>query len=181
MNTALRYSPPAIVLHWLLALLIFVTFPLGVYMHELPLSPDKLKLYSYHKWFGITILLLASLRVMWRVTHTPPPLPDDMARWQRRASQVVHGLLYVLILAIPLSGWLMSSAKGFQTVWFGVLPLPDLIGKDKALGDLLAGVHQALNFTLLALVILHVGAALKHHFMERRPFMQRMGLGKKEL
>jgi len=181
MNTVLRYSPPAIVLHWLLALLIFVTFPLGVYMHELPLSPDKLKLYSYHKWIGITILMLASLRVMWRVTHTPPPLPGDMARWQRHASQVVHGLLYVLILAIPLSGWLMSSAKGFQTVWFGVLPLPDLVGKDKALGDLLAGVHETLNFTLLALVILHVGAALKHHFIERLPFLQRMGLGKKEL
>jgi len=181
MNTMLRYSPPAIVLHWLMALLIFVAFPLGVYMHELPLSPDKLKLYSYHKWIGITILLLASLRVMWRVTHTPPPLPVDMARWQRRASKAVHGLLYVLILAIPLSGWLMSSAKGFQTVWFGVLPLPDLIGKDKALGDLLAEVHETLNFTLLFLVILHVGAALKHHFIERRPFMQRMGLGKKEL
>ena len=181
MNTVLRYSPPAIVLHWLLALLIFVTFPLGVYMHELPLSPDKLKLYSYHKWIGITILMLASLRVMWRVTHTPPPLPDDMARWQRRTSQAVHGLLYLLILAIPLSGWLMSSAKGFQTVWFGVLPLPDLVGKDKALGELLAGVHQALNFTLLILLILHVGAALKHHFIERQPFMQRMGWGNKEL
>ena len=181
MTAAVRYSTPAIVLHWLVALLIFVGFPLGLYMVDLPLSPDKLKLYSYHKWIGITILLLASLRVMWRGTHTPPPLPDDMARWQRLASQVVHGLLYLLILAIPLSGWLMSSAKGFQTVWFGVLPLPDLIGKDKALGDLLAGVHQALNFTLLALVILHVGAALKHHFMERRPFMQRMGWGKKEL
>ncbi len=181
MSTVLRYSPPAVVLHWLLALLIFVTFPLGVYMHELPLSPDKLKLYSYHKWIGITILMLASLRVMWRVTHTPPPLPDDMARWQRRTSQLVHGLLYLLILAIPLSGWLMSSAKGFQTVWFGVLPLPDLIGKDKAVGDLLAEVHETLNFTLLFLVILHVGAALKHHFIERRPLMQRMGLGKKEL
>ena len=181
MNTVLRYSPPAIVLHWLLALLIFVTFPLGLYMADLPLSPDKLKLYSYHKWIGITILMLASLRVMWRVTHTPPPLPGDLARWQRRTSQVVHGSLYLLILAIPLSGWLMSSAKGFQTVWFGVLPLPDLIGKDKALGELLAGVHQALNFTLLFLVILHVGAALKHHFIERQPFMQRMGLGKKEL
>ncbi len=181
MSAALRYSTPAIVLHWLVALLIFVAFPLGVYMAELPLSPDKLKLYSYHKWIGITILMLASIRVMWRVTHTPPPLPGDMARWQRRASQVVHGLLYVLILAIPLSGWLMSSAKGFQTVWFGVLPLPDLVDKDKALGDLLAGVHQALNFTLLALVILHVVAALKHHFFERRPFMQRMGWGKKEL
>jgi len=181
MSIVQRYSSPAVLLHWLVALLIFVTFPLGVYMHELPLSPDKLQLYSYHKWIGITILLLASLRVMWRVMHIPPPLPDGMARWQRRVSQAVHGLLYMLILAIPLSGWLMSSAKGFQTVWFGVLPLPDLIGKDKALGDLLAGVHQALNFTLLVLVILHVGAALKHHFMERRPFMQRMGWGKKEL
>lgn len=180
MNTVLRYSPSAIVLHWLMALLVFVAFPLGVYMHELPLSPDKLKLYSYHKWIGITILLLASLRVMWRVTHTPPPLPDHMARWQRHVSQVVHGLLYVLILVIPLSGWLMSSAKGFQTVWFGVLPLPDLVGKDKTLGDLLAEVHETLNFTLLALVILHVGAALKHHFFEREPFMQRMGWGKKE-
>ncbi len=180
MSTLQPYSSPAIVLHWLVALLIFVTFPLGVYMHELPLSPDKLRLYSYHKWIGITILMLASLRVMWRVTHTSPPLPDDMARWQRLASQAVHGLLYVLILAIPLSGWLMSSAKGFQTVWFGVLPLPDLIGKDKALGDLLAEVHETLNFTLLALVILHVGAALKHHFLESQPFLQRMGWGKKE-
>ena len=181
MNMVLRYSTPAVVLHWFIALLIFVTFPLGVYMHELPLSPDKLQLYSYHKWIGITILLLASLRAVWRMTHRPPPLPDDMARWQRRASLIVHGLLYLLILAIPLSGWLMSSAKGFQTVWFGVLPLPDLIGKDKALGDLLAQVHETLNFTLLALVILHVGAAIKHHFFEHQPFMQRMGWGKKEL
>ncbi|MHB1084823.1 MAG: cytochrome b [Thiobacillus sp.] len=181
MSAALRYSTPAIVLHWLVALLIFVAFPLGVYMHELPLSPDKLQLYSYHKWIGITILMLASLRVMWRVMHIPPPLLDDMARWQRIASRVVHGLLYVLVLAIPVSGWLMSSAKGFQTVWFGVLPLPDLIGKDKALGDLLTEVHETLNFTLLALVILHVGAALKHHFFERQPFLQRMGWGKKAL
>ena len=179
MNTVLRYSPPAIVLHWLVALLIFVTFPLGVYMVDLPLSPDKLKLYSYHKRIGITILMLASLRVMWRVTHTPPPLPENLASWHRRASQIVHGLLYGLILAIPLSGWLMSSAKGFQTVWFGVLPLPDLLDKNRELGDLLANVHQALNFTLLALVILHVGAALKHHFFEHQPFLQRMGWGKK--
>jgi cytochrome b561 len=180
MTAVLRYSRPAVVLHWLLALLIFVAFPLGVYMHELPLSPDKLKLYSYHKWIGITILMLASLRAAWRLTHTPPPLPDSVLGWQRRASQVVHGLLYLLIFAIPLSGWLMSSAKGFQTVWFGVLPLPDLIGKDKAIGELLAEVHEALNFTMLGLVVLHVGAALKHHFVERQPFLQRMGWGRKE-
>ncbi len=174
-----RYTPPAIVLHWLVAVLIFVAFPLGVYMHELPLSPWKLQLYSYHKWIGVTIFLLVGLRLAWRATHVPPPLPDGIAAWQRRASAIVHGLLYVLMLAIPLSGWLMSSAKGFQTVWFGIVPLPDLVEKNRELGDLLAGVHQALNFTLLVLVILHVAAALQHHFIERQPFLQRMGPGGK--
>lgn len=180
MSRVKRYSTPAIALHWLIALLIFVAFPLGVYMHELPLSPDKLKLYSYHKWIGVSVFLLVAIRLGWRLTHMPPALPDGIAVWQRRASAVVHGLLYLLMIAIPLSGWLMSSAKGFQTVWFGVLPLPDLIEKNRELGELLAEVHEALNFTLLALVILHVGAALKHHFIERLPFLQRMGLGKKE-
>jgi cytochrome b561 len=179
-NTAMRYSTPAIVLHWLVALLIFVGFPLGVYMADLPLSPDKLKLYSYHKWIGISVLMLVALRVTWRVTHAPPPLPAGIDAWQRRASALVHGVLYLLMIAIPVSGWLMSSAKGFQTVWFGVLPLPDLVDKNRELGDLLAEVHETLNYTLLALVVLHVGAALKHHFIERQPFLQRMGWGKKE-
>ena len=180
MSRLMRYSTPAIVLHWLMALLIFAAFPLGVYMHELPLSPDKLKLYSFHKWIGVTVLLLVAIRLSWRLTHTPPALPDSVAAWQRRTSAIVHGLLYLLMIAIPLSGWLMSSAKGFPTVWFGVLPLPDLVGKNRELGDLLAGVHKALNFTLLALVILHVGAALKHHFIERQPFLQRMGWSRQE-
>ena len=169
-----RYTRTAIALHWLVALLIFVTFPLGVYMHDLPLSPNKLQLYSWHKWIGITIITLAVLRLLWRVSHTPPLLPEAIPRWQRRASHGVHFFLYILILAIPLSGWLMSSAKGFQTVWFGVLPLPDLVSKDKALGDLLTTVHQSLNFTLLSLVAMHVAAALKHHFMQRDTILSRM-------
>ncbi|MHB1186466.1 cytochrome b [Thiobacillus sp.] len=180
MSTETRYSTPAIALHWLMALLIFAAFPLGLYMADLPLSPDKLKLYSYHKWIGVTVFLLVAVRLSWRLTHTPPPLPAGIAGWQRRASAVVHGLLYLLMIAIPLSGWLMSSAKGFQTVWFGMLPLPDLIEKNRELGNLLAGVHKTLNFTLLALVILHVGAALKHHFIERQPFLQRMGWSRQE-
>jgi len=178
MMSALRYSSPAIVLHWLVALLIFVAFPLGLYMADLPLSPGKLKLVSYHKWIGVTVFVLAGLRVAWRLTHTPPPLPAGVAGWQRRASAVAHGLLYLLILVIPVSGWLMSSAKGVQTVWFGVLPLPDLIGKDKALGHLLEAVHETLNYALLVLVVLHVVGALQHHFIERQPFLQRMGWGK---
>ncbi len=169
-----RYTTTAIVLHWLTALLLFVVFPLGLYMHELKLSPLKLQLYSYHKWIGISLLLLAVLRVLWRSTHTPPPLPVTMARWQKRASSAVHLLLYVLLLAVPLSGWLMSSAKGVQTVWFGLLPLPDLLEKDKALGQLLGSVHESLNYLLLLLVLAHIAAALKHRYIDRDEVMKRM-------
>ena len=169
-----RYTHTAIALHWIIALLIFAAFPLGVYMHELPLSPDKLRLYSYHKWIGVSIFLLAVLRVTWRSTHRTPSLPATMPRWEKLAASTVHYLLYALILAVPLSGWLMSSAKGVQTVWFGVLPLPDLLAKDKELGDLLKEVHESLNFALLGLVLAHIGAALKHHFIERDGILARM-------
>jgi cytochrome b561 len=172
MNT--RYTHTAITLHWLIALLIFAAFPLGVYMHDLPLSPYKLRLYSYHKWVGVTIFMLAAIRLFWRAAHRPPAMPENMPRWEKFAAHAVHYALYVLIFIIPVSGWLMSSAKGFQTVWFGVLPLPDLVGKDKALGDLLHEVHEVLNFLLLGLVAGHVGAALKHYFIERDDILARM-------
>lgn len=174
MTQPISYTRTAIFLHWLSAFLIFAVFPLGVYMHELPLSPTKLQLYSYHKWLGITILLLAAARLAWRLGHTPPPLPAAIPPWQQRAAHALHGLLYLLLLAIPLSGWLMSSAKGFQTIYLGVLPLPDLVGKDNALGALLTEVHEILNFTLLALVVAHVGAAFKHHFIDRDGVLARM-------
>jgi cytochrome b561 len=175
MNTIIaRYNHTAIALHWLVALLIFVAFPLGVYMHDLSLSPSKLQLYSYHKWMGITVLLLAMVRVFWRITHTPPPLPDETPNWEKVVSHVTHLALYALMLAVPLSGWLMSSAKGFQTVWFGVLPLPDLVGKDKALGYLLESVHQGLNLFLLLLVALHIAAVIKHKFIDHDQILARM-------
>ncbi len=169
-----HYTRTAITLHWLIVLLIFAAFPLGVYMHELPFSPDKLRLYSYHKWIGVTVFMLAVIRLSWRVTHQPPALPETMPGWEKFAAHATHYALYALILIIPISGWLMSSAKGFQTVWFGVLPLPDLVGKDKELGDLLQKVHELLNFALLGLVLAHVGAALKHHFIQHDDILARM-------
>lgn len=174
MTPSTRYTFTAIRLHWLAALLIFAAFPLGVYMSDLQLSPLKLQLISYHKWLGVTIFLLAIARLAWRAKHTPPPLPDSMLTWQQTVTHAVHHLLYVLIIAIPLSGWLMSSAKGFQTVYFGVLPLPDLIGKDKELGDILREVHELLNYTMLVLVMAHTGAALKHHFIDHDGVLARM-------
>lgn len=168
-----RYTGPAIAAHWVIAALILVAFPLGVYMHELPLSPTKLKLYSYHKWIGITVLLLFVPRILWRITHRPPaPLP--MPAWQHRIAEGTHHLLYLLMFLVPLSGWLMSSAKGFQTVYFGVLPLPDLLAKDAALGDALQQLHFGLNLLFAVLVIGHAGAALKHHFIDRDDILARM-------
>ena len=174
MSHPASYTRTAISLHWLVAFAIAATFSVGVYMQELPLSPDKLKIYSWHKWTGVTIFLLVSLRLVWRLTHRPPGPPASMPAWQRAAARIIHFLLYVLMVAVPLSGWLMSSAKGFQTVYFGVLPLPDLLSKNRELGDALAIVHKTLNFTLAGLVLTHAGAALKHHFFDRDDVLARM-------
>ncbi len=169
-----RYTRTAVTLHWLIALLIFVAFPLGYYMHDLPLTPHKLRMYSYHKWIGVAVFALAAIRVFWRATHRAPPLPDSVPQWEKIAAHATHFALYVLIFAVPVSGWLMSSALGFQTVWFGVLPLPDLVGKNKELADLLLEVHETLNRVLAALVLGHIGASFKHHFIDRDDILVRM-------
>ena len=174
LSSSPSYTRTAITLHWLVALTIFAAFPLGLYMHDLPLSPRKLQLYSYHKWIGISALALVLVRLLWRRLHRPPVLGDNMPRWQQLAAHSTHHLLYLLMLIVPLSGWLMSSALGFTVVWFGVLPLPDLIGKDKELGELLKTVHAFLNYSMLALVFLHVAAALEHHFRQGDDTLQRM-------
>ena len=169
-----RYSGVAIGLHWLIGLMILISFSVGLYMVDLSLSPFKLRLYSWHKWAGVTIFMLVLIRCLWRITHAAPMLPADMPRWQRIAADTSHFALYALMIAIPLSGWLMSSAKGFQTVYFGVLPIPDLLQKNKELGETLAVVHQALNFTMIGIVILHAAAALKHHFIDQDDILRRM-------
>ncbi len=169
-----RYTGLAIGLHWWIALLIFIAFPLGIYMHDLPFSPTKLKLFSWHKWIGVTAFLFIIIRIVWRMRHTPPYLPESVASWQKLVTHIAHNLLYILMVAIPLSGWLMSSAKGFPTVWFGVLSLPDLVEKNKELGALLTNIHRILNFTLFALVTLHILAALKHHFIDKDMILSRM-------
>ena len=170
----LTYTRTAKSLHWLMALLLIGLLALGFYMHDLPLSPEKLKLYAWHKWAGVSAFLLVLVRLAWRIGHPPPALPASMSRPMQLAAHAGHGLLYVLMIAIPLTGWLMSSAKGFQTVWFGVLPIPDLLGKDKETGELLALVHKSLNLLFVAVILGHVGAALKHHFIDKDGLLDRM-------
>jgi cytochrome b561 len=169
-----RYTSTAIVLHWLVFVLIACGFALAMTMVDLPLSPQKLKYFSWHKWIGVTVFMLALMRVAWRLTHPAPPLPPAMPDWQRRAAAVSHLLLYLFILVIPVTGWLYSSATGVPTVYLGLLPLPDLLAKDKALAELLKFVHVTLNYTMLTVIFIHAAAALKHHFQNRDDVLARM-------
>ena len=169
-----RYSRTAIALHWLVAVLILANLALGLYTVDLPLSPAKLRNFSFHKWIGVTVFLLAAARLAWRLAHPAPPLPAGMPPWERRAAHVTHVLLYVLFFAAPLTGWLFSSASGFQTVYLGVVPIPDLLAKDKALADALKLAHKSINFTMAGVIAFHAAAALKHHFVDRDDVLRRM-------
>ncbi|MBQ5943052.1 MULTISPECIES: cytochrome b [unclassified Massilia] len=170
-----RYTTPAIVLHWLLAILIIGAFTMGLVMTDIPgLTPTKLKYYSWHKWAGVTVLGLAMLRLLWRLANHPPAYADAMPNWQRGAAHGLHWLLYLLMFAVPLSGYFYSLASGIPVVYFGVVELPVLIGPDPALKAVLKGTHYWLNMLLAALVGLHVLAAFKHLLVDRDGVMQRM-------
>ena len=168
------YNRIAISLHWLTFVLIACGFALAVYMVDLPPSPQKLKYFSWHKWIGVTVFMFALARLAWRLTHPVPALPAILPAWQQRAATSVHAALYVLILAIPLTGWLYSSAAGLPTVYLGLVQLPDLLIKDNALAAQLKLVHITLNYTLLTLVVIHAAAALKHHVVDRDDVLRRM-------
>ena len=172
-----RYTSTAMALHWLLALAIVGAFSLGLYMADLPFSPQRVKLYNWHKWAGVTILALSALRLLWRLTHQPPA-DAAMPAWQQRAAHLAHRGLYLLFFAVPLAGWAYSSAAGFPIVWFGVLPLPDLLPVDKALAEAIKPVHGWLAWTLMVVVALHVAGALKHQFIERDGLIARMWPGR---
>lgn len=175
MNGATRYTRTAIVLHWTMAVLILVTLYVGWTMVDMPLTPSRVRLFNYHKWVGITILTLAAARLAWRVFHQPPPLPDDLPRWQRRAARAIHVLLYGLFFAVPLAGWAYTSAAGFPVVYLSVVPLPDWVPVDKVLAERLASLHAVLAYSLAAVVGLHIAAAVKDAFDAGSPhFLRRI-------
>jgi cytochrome b561 len=168
-----RYTPLAIFFHWLLAFAIVGSFSMGLYMSDLPMSPTRLKLFNWHKWAGITIFALSALRLMWRLSHRPPA-DVSMPAWQQRAAHVTHIALYVLFFGVPLAGWAYSSAAGFPVVVYGVIPLPDFVPVDKGLAESLKLLHKVLAFGLGLTVLAHIGAALKHHFIDRDGLLLRM-------
>jgi len=175
---ARAYGLTAIMLHWVLGLALLGLFGMGLYMAELPVSPLRLKLYNWHKWAGICVLVLSLLRLVWRLTHQPPALPDDiqkhMPAWQRVAHHGVQYLMYALFFTVPLVGWAYSSAAGFPVVGFGVFPLPDFVMPDKALAELIKPWHEISAMALVVLIMVHVAAAIKHQWMDKHALLQRM-------
>jgi cytochrome b561 len=169
-----RYSGVAIAFHWLLALMICISFGVGLYMTSLAFSPQRLKLYNWHKWAGVTILVLSAARLLWRLAHRAPPLPLTMPAWQRMASHASHFALYLFFFAVPITGWLYSSAAGFPIVWFGLIPIPDLVEKNRELAETLKPFHWIAAYSLATVVVIHIAAALKHHFIDRDTILKRM-------
>lgn len=168
-----KYTTPAIAMHWLLALLLLTTFFVGIYMNNLPVSPQRLKMINWHKWAGVMVLVLSALRLLWRLRNRPPS-ELLMPAWQKRAAKLTHGALYLLFFAVPLSGWAYSSAAGFPIVWFGVLPLPDFVAANRAVAEAIKPLHGWLAGALATLVVAHVAAALKHQFIDRDGLLSRM-------
>jgi cytochrome b561 len=173
-NTTRRWGAIAQLFHWLIVLGIVAQFTLATLFDDLPAGAKKLTLLSRHKSIGITILMLALLRLLWRRANPTPALPPALRPWERSLARLTHVLLYVLLFAVPLSGWLMSSARGFPVSWFGLWQLPDLVPKDKTLYESLVSVHTVLAWTLGVVATVHLLAALKHHFVLKDDVLRRM-------
>lgn len=169
-----RYGTGAQALHWLMFLLIGAMYFIGLSMAAMEVSPERLRYFSLHKSIGVTLLVLLGVRLLWRQWHPAPALPVSMPGWERSAARIAHALLYALMAIVPITGWAASSALGASTAWFGQFSLPDLVSKNRELGEALQAVHYLCNKTLLVLIVLHVAAALKHALVDRDGVLQRM-------
>ena len=166
------------VFHWLIAVLIIVQGVIGLVMVEMGLTPAKVRVFALHKSIGLTILALVLLRIAWRLGERRPADPAAMPRWQRSMAQAMHAVLYLLILALPLSGWWFNSAANAPLVWFGLVDVPSLThGYDPVWKPRALFLHEALFWLLVALLVVHVGAALWHHFRQRDDVLRRMVVG----
>lgn len=173
-NTTARWGVIAQAFHWIIVVLVITQFVLGIQYNNLPLGLQKLVVIARHKSIGMTIFALAILRLLWRFMNPTPPLPDTLKPYERLLAHVTHFALYAIILVMPVTGWIMSSARNFPVSWFNLVQLPDLVGPNRALYDTMVTIHDALALTLVGVAILHVLAALKHHFILKDDTLRRM-------
>lgn len=174
-NTARRWGSVSQALHWLIALLILLLGIVGLSMGELPRTPKYFWVYTAHKSLGITVLALVVVRLGWRLYAGAPAPEPGTPTWQERVASATHALLYALILAIPLSGWLYDSASGLRPFrWFGLFEMPKLSPPDARLSALAHFAHEWGFWLLIAVVLAHAGAAFYHHLFQRDATLARM-------
>lgn len=173
-NTTERWGPISQLLHWSIVLLIAAIAVLGLYMVDLPNNPRKIELYSLHKSLGLTLVALVLLRLAWRAYAGAPHPVAGTPRWQERIATLTHGAMYVLMFALPLSGWVLNSAAGYPLQWFGLFNLPRIVATDRELHELAQSLHEAGFWALLALVVAHAGAAFYHHLFQHDATLTRM-------
>jgi len=173
-NTPARWGHVAQFLHWLIVMLIITQVILANIAEDLPLGMKKLAMFARHKSVGITILGLAVLRLAWRWANPTPALPTTLKPYERVLAGLTHFGLYLLLFAMPLTGWMMTSARGFPVSWFGFFQLPDFVPKNDTLFNAMKDTHHTLAAALFAIVFLHVAAALKHHFVMKDDVLRRM-------
>jgi cytochrome b561 len=171
------YTATAKLLHWLVASLVVVQFVLANLAERAEDADDlasELSLFANHRSVGITILALIIIRLLWRWRHAPPPLPATVPKWQLMASRVSHYSLYGILLVMPISGWLMTSAADVSVSWFGLVELPDFVSPDHDRHEFFEGIHELLATLLLVIASLHILAALKHGLFDKDGVLQRM-------
>ncbi len=173
-NTRTRWGALSQLLHWLIAALIVVQVALGLIGAALPLGMPKLATLARHKSLGITILGLALIRLAWRALNPTPALPGNLEPYERRLARTTHASLYALLIALPLTGWIMSSARGFPVSWFNVVQLPDLVARSTPLYHAMVRVHVLLAIALGLILTLHIAAVIKHHFVLKDDTLRRM-------
>jgi cytochrome b561 len=176
-NTEQRYGAVAIALHWLMAALLVALLALGLYMMRLPdagFDTRKVVLILIHKQLGLLALLLAALRLAWRVGSALPALVGTLPDWQKVIARFVHLCFYGVMFALPISGWLMSSAAGIPVSLFGLFDLPDLVPYSDDWFQALVQLHKGLGYALLVCIVVHAGAALRHHFAFKDDTLRKM-------
>lgn len=173
MMPRLQYGTPAKILHWLIVALLALQYPIGWLMPDIHRGMTPGAGMTFHVSIGITIMALTVLRLVWRLTHPVAP-ESSLPAWQRVSSEAVHWLLYALVLATTISGWLFASFRGWSVSFFYLMPLPMLGSDNQAAGRAIDGLHQAVEWALLITIVIHVAAALAHKFVYRDDVMQRM-------
>lgn len=171
-NSNSHYGKIAIILHWIMAFLLIFLVILGLYMVGLPIGLEKLKMYGWHKEYGILALMLVIVRFTWRLSNKTPNL--NIPVLEKIGARTVHWLFYLFMFALPITGWLITSSAGLPVLFFGLFVLPDLISPEPQSLVLYEEIHKWLGYGLIATFFLHSAAALKHHFFNKDDILKRM-------